>query len=170
MKTIFIIAVIVLSTISRTTIDMTQPNFKTIAHEGMSVKWRIVTDTLQCVMQAPTNGWVAIGFNSRNELKGTNLLMGAVKNGKCIMDDRYIVAVGDHRSVKDLGGFCAVTNISAAEERELTWISFSIPLQVNDGFHQKLNEGNTYYLLMAYSTEDDFTHHSRMRISVKIKL
>lgn len=47
---------------------------------------------------------------------------------------------------------------------------FSIHHSVNDKFHHELNEGESFFVLLAYSNEDDFAHHSAMRTSIQLKL
>jgi DOMON domain len=136
----------------------------------MTFQWRFSKDHLQCKATAPADGWVAIGFNIKNELSGTNLIMGAVEQDYVTIDDRFIVKPGDHQSIIDLGGSEALLQRSGKEENGITTISFSIPFSVNDKFHHNLYEGKEYYVLMAFSQEDDFQHHSTMRTTIKIKL
>jgi DOMON domain len=145
-------------------------DFKATTVNGMTFQWRFEKDYLQCRATAPTNGWVALGFNTKDELNGTNLIMGAVVQDYVTIDDRFIVKPGDHRSITDLGGSEALVNRSGKEVNGTTTVSFSIPLSVNDKFHHNLHEGKEYYVLMAYSQEDDFQHHSIMRTTIKLKL
>jgi DOMON domain len=147
-----------------------QKDFKSITLGGMTFHWRFYKDHLQCQASAPTKGWVAIGFNTKNELSGTNLIMGAVEQDYVTIDDRFIVKPGDHKSIIELGGSEALVQRTGAEENGKTSISFSVPLSVNDKFHYNLIEGKEYYVLLAFSQEDDFQHHSMMRTTIKIKL
>ncbi|NOS55261.1 MAG: hypothetical protein HOP37_03285 [Cyclobacteriaceae bacterium] len=145
-------------------------DFKSAVVNGMTFQWRFEKDHLQCQATAPTNGWVAIGFNTKDELSGTNLIMGAVEQDYVTVDDRFIVKPGDHKSILDLGGSEALTQRVGKEENGTTTISFSIPLSVNDKFHHDLQESKEYYVIMAFSQEDDLQHHSIMRTTIKIKL
>ena len=121
-------------------------------------------------MNAPTDGWVAIGFNTQDQLAGTNLIMGCVKSGKTIVEDRHTVRPGHYPTVVELGGTSAVSETSGLENDHYTTISFTIPLKAVDQYHHDLEPGNEYTVLMAYSREDDFLHHSIMRTSVQLKL
>jgi hypothetical protein len=145
-------------------------NFNSTTINGMTFRWRFDKEHLQCRVTAPTKGWVAIGFNAKDELSGTNLIMGAVEQDYVTIDDRFIVKPGDHKSITELGGSEAIVQRAGAEENGKTSISFSIPLSVNDKFHHNLVEGQEYYVLMAFSQEDDFQHHSIMRTTIKLKL
>ncbi len=148
----------------------TNPNMKKIAQNGMTVDWEIDQERLLLTIQAPTSGWVAVGFNTRDGLTGTNLIMTAVEGAETNISDRYIVAPGDHRSVADLGGKSAVTLIAGVENATGTTVRFALSLKAADRFHLDLAEGKTLHLLMAFSREDDFAHHSMMRTSVQITL
>jgi hypothetical protein len=141
-----------------------------ITRNGMSVSWHIEGGKMHLKLMAPTDGWIAIGFNTNEELAGTNLIMAVVGTDKTTLSDRYIIAAGDHRPVEDLGGKSVVQLASSQEDESGTTVHFSIPLSSSDKFHHTLTVGKTYYLLMAFSQEDDFMHHSIMRTTVKIKL
>lgn len=141
-----------------------------IAINGMSVSWKIEGEQARIVMTAPTSGWVAIGFNTTGELAGTNLLMGCVADGKALLSDRYIVTPGDHRSVGELGGTPAARLLSGSEDIASTRIEFLLSLHATDRWHHTLQAGQTYTLLLAFSREDDFAHHSMMRTSTTITL
>lgn len=141
-----------------------------VERNGMVFEWRIEGVNLRCKMMAPTTGWVAVGFNTQPGLSGTHLIMGAVEQEFSRIDDRYIVAPGNHKSMIQMGVEDRVTLKSAREWQGKTAIEFAIPLQSIDKYHLQLNEGSEYHLLMAFSAEDDFDHHSMMRTSIKIKL
>jgi hypothetical protein len=137
---------------------------------GMKVGWEIIDDQLYVEMSAPTKGWVAIGFNTTSQLKGTSLLMGHVKGANSEVVDFFVRAPGDYEPVTELGGVSVITQSEGKEEGGATHISFHIPLRPNSEFHQQLVVGEMYHLLMAFSLEDDFKHHSVMRTSTTIKL
>jgi hypothetical protein len=156
---------------------------KSISSGGMTVQWRVEGAMLHCQMSAPTQGWLAIGFNTRDQLMNTNLIMGCVQRGAqqskgqdvVRVSDRFIVAPGLHKSISELNGTEEISNVHGMESlvdgRTQTTISFSMPLHAHDTkHHQILAEGQQYTLLMAYSMEDDFQHHSTMRTSVPITL
>ena len=59
---------------------------------------------------------------------------------------------------------------SGEENASGSRVSFRIPIHSLDGYHKNLLPGTSFHLLMAYSREDDFTHHSMMRTSVQITI
>lgn len=149
------------------------PNYfcmKKIEKNGMTIQWKYSQNTIDFEVFAPTQGWVAIGFNETNQLKGTHLIMGTVKEGEVILSDRYIVGIGNHQPVEKLGGINHLYQPKGEENDKGTTLSFSIPIEAGDEFHWNLRENRPFSLLIAYSMEDDFSHHSRMRTAVDITL
>jgi hypothetical protein len=144
--------------------------FKSVQVQGMRLQWSFEKETLKCIVTAPTIGWVAVGFNVKDELTGTHLIMGAMEEDFLHLDDRFIVRPGIHKSIAELGGSDSLMKRSGFEQDGNTILRFSIPLSVNDKYHHNLTEGKEYYVLLAYSQEDDFQHHSSMRTTIKIKL
>lgn len=147
-----------------------ETTFKSVSVEGMTFHWKFSKDFLNCRVMASTTGWVAIGFNTSDQLAGTNLIMGAVKNESVIIQDHFIIEPGKHLNILELGGSDSIVKKQGKESGGSTEISFSVPLSVNDKYHHNLTEGEVIYLLMAYSQEDDFAHHSIMRRTIKIEL
>ncbi|MEQ9593048.1 MAG: DOMON domain-containing protein [Cyclobacteriaceae bacterium] len=147
-----------------------QASKKMVTKGGMTVRWKVEDEILIVTMIAQTSGWLAIGFNHSDQLAGTNLLMGAVEQGFYRVEDRFIVAPGNHKAMTELGARDQILHRHGKERNGETVIEFAIPLQATDDFHLSLQEGGEYFLLMAYSLEDDFEHHSIMRTSTKIKL
>lgn len=155
--------------ISNSPLPRNESPVKSVTVNGMTFQWRFDREQLNCIATAPTTGWVAVGFNTNDKLKGTNLIMGAIEQDFINIDDRFIVEPGNHKSITELGGSEALTQKGGEEKDGISTIWFSIPLSVNDRFHHDLTEGKEYHLLLAYSQEDDFQHHSIMRTSVKVK-
>lgn len=145
-------------------------NNSSVTAQGMTVQWRVMENQLAVTVYAPTRGWVAIGFHTQDQLTGTNLIMGAVNNGHTEVDDLYILKPGEHKSIRELGGEYMLSNVFGVENEGGTTLFFTLPLHHADNWHHLLEEGKEYVLLMAYSQEDDFQHHSHMRTSVRITL
>jgi hypothetical protein len=143
---------------------------KKIEKNGMTVEWEWQDESLLMRLAAPTGGWLAVGFNLSNELSGTNLIMAAVAESKVRLSDRFIVAPGDHRSMADMGGIDGLVLMAGSEKDGQTSVLFRVPSAASDQFHFNLSPGKRFHLLMAYSLEDDFMHHSVMRTSIEITL
>lgn len=145
-------------------------NMKEITKNNMTVKWKIEQEIILFEMEAPTDGWVAIGFNETSSLTAIYLLMGRVKNGKSEVVEHYTEKPGSYQLIVQYGVASQITNISGTESGNFTRLKFSIPVEAASRYHKELLPDSKWTLLMAYSLEDDFQHHSIMRTSVDIKL
>ena len=145
-------------------------SMKKIEKNGMVVHWKIGEDHIDFEVFAPAKGWLAIGLNTNEKLKGNNLIMGKIEDGEVTINDRFIVGVGDHRAVEDLGGSDHLFNLAGEENARGSIIRFSIATRSRDAFHYNWQKHQPCFLLLAYSREDDFLHHSTMRTSLRIIL
>ncbi len=142
---------------------------KSVKIGGMTVRWSLQPGGMvECSITAPTTGWVALGFNTRDDIVGTNLIMASVEQGKVRIEDQYVVRAGEHLPVNMLGGTSAVSNVRGTEQHGVSTVSFTITQHAQDRFHHNLTEAASVFLICAYSMEDDFAHHSRMRQHVKV--
>ncbi|GLR17295.1 hypothetical protein GCM10007940_19100 [Portibacter lacus] len=140
-----------------------------ISKNGMTVEWIFLDEkNIKFKVTSPEKGWVAIGLNTENELVGSNLIMAAVSDKQNLISDRYIVDFGDHQSVVSLGAESQVELISAVEGKKGTVVEFILKTKTLDEYHFNIARKQKFYLVMAYSREDDFSHHSAMRTSVEI--
>jgi hypothetical protein len=143
---------------------------KSVTVNGMQVQWHLQGGNVHVRLTAPTTGWVAVGFNTRDDIVGTNLIMAAVQQGQVRIEDQYVVRAGEHPLVTTLGGISAVSNASGTEQNGRTSVSFTIAQHNSDRFHYNLTEAASIYLICAYSAEKDFGHHSMMRQHVAVVL
>ncbi|MGB3544768.1 DOMON domain-containing protein [Rubrivirga sp.] len=142
----------------------------TVSSGGITFSWAHIDGELRCRVQAPTTGWVAIGFNEVAGLAGTHLVMGAFVNGEAVVSDRTIVAPGDHRQIEDVGGVSELSQTSGTERDGTTEISFTLPVTTAHAGSHDLRQGTTVHLLLAYSVADEFDHHSRVRRHLTVRL
>jgi hypothetical protein len=135
----------------------------------MTFEWRIEGEVLKGRMTAPTQGWVAVGFNRTKQLKGTRLIMGYVQNGRTTVEE-HIADPPDHRPKTSLGGTSGVLSAKGSEGMGKTTIEFTLQLDTGDSFDVSLRPGETYHTTLAWSFEDDLYHHSAMRTAVDLTL
>ena len=160
---IYILALLILT-------YMKGPLPKYVEKNGMSFSWKIEGDYMHCEVRSPGKGWVAVGFNTKQEITKSNLIMGAAEHGHFKMSDRYVVSFGNHKSVLSLGGNEAILDRNVIENEKGSIMTFKIKVKSEDTYHYNLIQGEEIFLWMAYSREDDFEHHSAMRTSIKITL
>lgn len=163
-NTIFIILLLIVNRCN------SQRAMKSIHKKDMVVSWFYSPTHIHFEICAPTKGWATIGFNTTSSIKNTYLLMGNVTNSKPNVVEHYTLSPGNYKSFPDLKIKNNVIKISGIENRNQTKLFFSIPIIAIAPYKPILAEGKTYVMLMAYSLEDDFQHHSIMRTSKKIKL
>ncbi len=136
----------------------------------MTVSWKHEGNRVFFEMTAPTTGWVAIGFNPDEGITATYLLMGRVVNGEAELVEHYTLAPGNYKDIESLGDKVAVANVSGEESGNTSTIRFSLPVKTDGKYQKSLTTELKYTMLMAFSRDDDFQHHSMMRTSTSIKL
>lgn len=122
-----------------------------------------IGDDLVMELQAPTTGWVGVGFNQENSILQSDLLLFNIVDGQATGTDLYVKGFGNPQADKALGGDRNVEILSFREEDNHTYIQFRRPLKAADAYDFQLQAGEAFWLILAYSTHDEFEHHSRVR-------
>jgi hypothetical protein len=143
-----------------------QPKMRHIMLNGVEVNWHFTNDRIFLEMTAPTTGWVTVGFNESIGITGAYLLMGRVVNNTPELVEHHTVSPGNYKPIP----IRSVKDISGSEKNGFTTINFSLPIQPKGSKQKELFVGRELIIILAYSREDDFQHHSAMRTSIKIKL
>jgi hypothetical protein len=143
---------------------------KSVSKNGMAVRWEHNEGTINFEMEAPTQGWVTIGFNNSSGTKDAYLLMGRVVNGKTEVIEHYTLKPGNYKSFEKLGVGSSIRNVTGNEQDKSTLIKFSLPTKSINKYKKELSNGLSYNMILAYSRSDDFQHHSMMRTSIKVTL
>lgn len=141
-----------------------------VERNGMTVQWQYRDGRVHFEVTAPTHGWVAIGFSKTESIEGTYLLMGRVVGDRAEVVQHFTVRAGNYPPFSELGIWSTIAHISGEEKDGQTLVRFSLPVQAQSGYERNLGTGSIHYLHYAYSTSDDFNHHSRMRNQLNIKL
>jgi hypothetical protein len=150
--------------------SIAQKSNRQVEKNGMLIEWHHQNDSVRFEMSAPTQGWIAIGFNDREGMRGTYLLMGRVRNKQAEVVEHYTQNPGNYRPITDLGGQSLVHGVNGKESDHKTVVRFSVPTKAQTAYRSDFFPGKKYFLTLAFSREDDFQHHSIMRTSVKITL
>lgn len=147
--------------------------YSEITKLNMTLQWRVVEENLEVIVNAPTTGWIAIGFDPSNKMKDANILIGYVKNGEVFLRDDFGHTPTGHKSDEKLKGEDNILAKEGTEREGITELMFTIPLDSGDKYDKKLEPGKTYKVILAYggNGKDTFTvYHSRNRTSVEIKI
>ncbi len=134
-----------------------------ITIQGMSFTYSIEKEALRCTLQAKTNGWVGVGFNSKNSIVGSDLLLFNIVNDQASGVDLYVKSAGNPKNDDKIGGKSTFKILQAKEIDDTTMVQFTIPLNSSDPYDFIHKVGEQYWIILAYSVSDDFGHHSRVR-------
>ncbi len=131
--------------------------------ESMTFKYSCYEDSIFCFVTAPTKGWIMVGFNDKNSLIGADFKFFSVHEGKAINSDQKNKGGRNYFPDNELEGSNDIHLLYGTETKEKTSISFSIPLRNNDHNDYQHKTKAPFWLILAYSVDDDFQHHSIFR-------
>ena len=136
---------------------------KELAVNGMNLRYEVIQDSIYAFLSAPTKGWMMIGFNSKNSVEDADFKFFNIESNVMNTSDRVNIGGRNYPPDEDLRGVNNIRVVSGQENSSGTAIHFVIPLKTKDrnDFQHYLNQ--SFWLILAYSEEDDFQHHSRMR-------
>jgi len=137
--------------------------------DGITLQYYLYPDSIEIQLSAPTKGWVAVGFHSENQLVGSDLLMFSVQHGQIVYQDQYIRNWNDHPQDSILGGRNNISIIGYLEDEGSTSVKFKIPINSGDAYDKAHQFDQDFWLLLAYSVEDDFGHHSITRKQIRYR-
>ncbi|MEO0637076.1 MAG: DOMON domain-containing protein [Pseudomonadota bacterium] len=138
------------------------PLQETLSLDGTTFRNWHRKDRLFSTFSAPTKGWLAVGFNNQERLEGTRFVMGAVVGSSFRAEER-IALVPNHRRIQDLGLAPAVEHVSGHTSENTTTMQFSMPHVLADSDNPTLSSGKRSYVMLAWSHDTDFEHHSAWR-------
>jgi hypothetical protein len=121
---------------------------------GISFFWQNDATTLYVGLISPGTGWVSVGLGGHGDRAGTSTVIGCVRNGKVVLEDRY-GALGSQRRRDREPRFLAAGGTELCGE---TTLEFAIPLASGDREIADLVPGGTIGVTLArHGTKDDFT-------------
>ncbi|MDP8322166.1 MAG: DOMON domain-containing protein [Candidatus Stygibacter australis] len=132
--------------------------FNVVYKSGFTFKWKIVGDSLRCMLEAPTTGWLAVGFDPSEEMQDANFIIGYVDNGITYIRDDFGVSEILHSADLGLGGENNVRRVFGHEESGSSEMRFTIPLNSGDMYDRAIVPGNEYKVIFAhgFNGADDF--------------
>jgi hypothetical protein len=144
---------------------------------GITFEWKVNGENLDVKLSAKTKGWIGIGFIPKSKrkkgakMKGVNIFIGYVKNGKAVIEDHYGKGPTKHKvdSKKNKAG--ELTNIAGSEAGGVTNLSFTYPLK---GKHKKKDTdivtNEKMVVLTAVGSADNVKgmHHSRNTFEIQL--
>lgn len=137
--------------------------------DGTTFAWQHRDDRLFGDLTAPAEGWLAVGFNDEPALRGTRFVIGVIGDAS-IRAELHIADPPRHRQIEVLGGVSDLRDLKGKQEDGRSRLSFSLPHRSTDRFAVDLMPGRSIHLMLAWSNEPDFTHHSAWRRHVDVIL
>ena len=151
--------------------NITFAGYEELVASGITLQWRTDDEYLYINLMAPTNGWVAVGFDPVNAMQDANFIIGYVNGaGDVFIRDDYGTSPGSHASDTSLGGEDNVMDHYGTDDGNMTMLHFKIPLNSGDQYDKVLVPGNTYDVILAYGSSDNFTSFHSMVASTDFEL
>jgi len=134
---------------------------------GIELSWQNDSTYLYVGLTSPGTGWVAIGFDPEQQMKGANIIIAAVENGEVVARNHSGTSPTGHRE----NSRSEIVQVAGTESADKTMIEFSIPLQSNDPSDKALQPGQTVSIILAYhASSDSFSAHHTKRTTTEITL
>jgi hypothetical protein len=144
---------------------------QTVSGEAGGIKVSIVlsAETAEITVSAPVSGWVAVGFDPSMLMKGADILIGYVKDGKAFARDDYGVGPTAHAEDASVGGTDNLLAFSGAETGGVTTMVYTISRKSPDAKDAPLGPGK-HTVILAAGAADNFSDKHRMRGKVILTL
>ncbi len=150
----------------------TVDGYKTKTVSDITLMWKTnnAEDSLLVKVSATTVGWVAVGFDPTVGMQDANIIIGYVVNDTAYVRDDVGTGLHSHAPDTTLGGTNDVADIAGTEDGGITEISFTIPLDSGDLQDQVLVVGESYVVILAWGTDDDFDALHTVRVTTEIDI
>lgn len=134
---------------------------------GMVVSWRVEEQRLRVVLDAPTAGWVGIGFKPELKMQGADFIIGYVRGGEVFIADHFGTHKDRHAVDTRVQGTSDVQLLGGSETGGRTRLEFSIPLDSGDARDKPLRPGERVPVLLCYGPQDNFTRMHTIEAEAK---
>ena len=129
-----------------------------------------IDDRIHFRLAVEAPGWILLGFNLNSEIMNSYLVFGREDQLGQHVEDHFVVAHGRHESLFELGEGAGLKDCSVSMSNTKKELRFSLPIKSVSDFSPDFTVKKEHFIWLAYSTENDFNHHSRKRIGKWIAL
>ncbi len=138
--------------------------------DGYDLWWTADDTYIYVGIKAKTQGWAAVGFGPESMMKGADIVIAYVKDGKLTISDQYSTGqFGPHAPDIEQGGTDDILASGGKSDGVFTTIEFKRKLDTGDRFDKPLRQG-TNKIIWAYGSEPQFTLKHTARGSSEIDL
>jgi hypothetical protein len=141
--------------------DTASTSVRHVAIDGVIFDWRHSDDRLHGTLMAPTRGWIAVGFNMSRSLNGTRFVIAVTRQKPTA--EMHVALIPEHPTIGSLGGQSGLADVFGRHNDTQSTVKFSLPHFNAAPFALELSPGTPVYLMLAWSHETDFAHHSAWR-------
>jgi hypothetical protein len=127
------------------------------AANGMILQWRVEGESLRVILDAPSTGWVGIGFRPDTKMKGANFIIGYVRGKEVVISDQVGTRIDRHDADTRNKGTQDVVAGGGSESGGRTKIEFLVPLVSGDAQDKPLRRGERVPVLLCFGPQDNFT-------------
>lgn len=128
----------------------------------IEVSTKVEGDSVMVAMKARTTGWMSLGIDPEDKMKGADIWMCYVKDGKAEVIDMYSTGpYGPHPADEKQGGKADVTMISVMQQDGNTIIEFKRKLETGDSKDKPLKMGENKVMWGVGDSSDPSMKHSR---------
>ncbi len=144
-------------------------NLRKVDVDGVRFSWFHRDARLCCELSAPTQGWMAAGFNDKAELHGTQFVIADLGSLPPRVEWHRATPPSHHR-LDELGGHSDLMVSAGRQESGYSVLDFSLPVQIPPPFALDLRAGAQVSLMIAWSLAREFDHHSAWHQHFQITL
>lgn len=124
---------------------------------GYEINWATEGQNIYIGVKAKTTGWVALGIQPGSRMKGADIVIGYVKDGKTTVSDQFSAGdFGPHKADTEFEGVDNILEFGGKEEGEYTTIEFKRALNTGDKFDHPLSPGLND-VIWSYGSDDQPT-------------
>jgi len=136
-----------------------QSPWQSVTAAGVTLEYRVLADaaTLEAKLTGQTTGWVAVGFNPTSVMQNANFIIGYVSGTNAQIRDDWGTSNTSHASDTSLGGTSNVSLTTGTESGGSTMLHFTIPLNSGDQYDRPLAVNQSYQIILARGTADNYT-------------
>lgn len=142
--------------------NATSADRRSVVDDDVTFTWHHQADRLRGTLSAPSAGWIAVGFNEVRTLRNTWFVIASVA-AKPIRVEEHIALVPDHRNIVDMGIRSSIDHVSGFHRQGRSQLEFSLPHALPKRPALRLGPGTKTHLMLAWSHEAEFDHHSAWR-------
>ncbi len=162
------LATVALSTPNAMAVNETPPR-RRVELDDTTFAWWHQDARLFGELSAPTEGWLAVGFNNEATLRGTRFVIGVI-NHNITLAQWHIADPPNHHPIRGLGGLSDIRDLQGEIRYGRSTLAFSLPAHSTGRFAIDLSPDRSVHMMLAWSHHKNFQHHSAWRRHIDLIL